>query len=110
MEYPDGYGFTYFALTRKSDGKEVYSSPEKMNEDHSEVIDYRAVKKNLNFYFDRVNSGIQQQMESPKLTEDQKKNLNLLNKHDYEIVCKRCVPMGWHQEILWKKEAKDFLK
>ena len=110
MEYPEGYGFAYIALLRKADEKEVYSSPAKMNEDHSEPIDYRAVKKNLNFYFDRVNSGIQQQLESPRLSDEQKKALKLLEKKDYEIICKKCVPMGWRQEFLWKKEAEDFLK
>ena len=110
MEYPEGYGFAYIALIRKVDGKEVYSSPAKMNEDHSETIDYHAVKKNLNFYFDRVNSGIQQQLESPRLSDEQKKALKLLEKKDYEIICKKSVPMGWRQEFLWKKEAEDFLK
>lgn len=110
MEYPEGYGFAYIALIRKSDKKEVYSSPEYIREDCSDVLDISRIKKNLNFYFDRVNSGIQQQLESPKLTEDQKIALKLLEKKDYEIVCKKCLPMGWCQKILWKKEAEDFLK
>lgn len=52
--YPEGYGFNYIALVRKSDGKEVYSSP-LCWVDAPELIDLQRIKKNLNFYFDRVN-------------------------------------------------------
>lgn len=106
--YPEGYGFDYIALVRKSDGKEVYSSP-LCRVDAPELIDLPRIKKNLNFYFDRVNSGIQQQLESPRTSPEQKASLKLLEKSDFEVICKKCVPMGWCSEILWKKEAKEFL-
>ena len=106
--YPEGYGFNYIALVRKSDGKEVYSSP-LCRVDAPELIDLPRIKKNLNFYFDRVNSGIQQQLESPRTSPEQKASLKLLEKSDFEVICKKCVPIGWCQEILWKKEAKEFL-
>ena len=41
MEYPEGYGFAYIALIRKVDGKEVYSSPAKMNEEPWRVSLFR---------------------------------------------------------------------
>lgn len=110
MEYPEGYGFAYIALIKKVDGKEVYSSPFPNYDTLDETLDYPKISKNLNFYFERVNSGIQQQLESPRLSDEQKKALKLLEKKDYEIICKKCVPMGWRQEFLWKEEAEDFLK
>lgn len=106
--YPEGYGFDYIALVRKSDGKEVYSSP-LCRVDAPELIDVSRIKKNLNFYFDRVNSGVQQQLESPRTSPEQKASLKLLEKSDFEVICKKCVPMGWCREIIWKKEAKEFL-
>lgn len=109
MEYPEGYGFAYIALIRKSDEKEVYSSPD-YSRLESKDIAIPKIKKNLEFYFNRLNSGIQQQLESPKLSDEQKKTLKFLEKKDYMIYCKLCVPMGCCQKIIWKEEAEDFLK
>lgn len=106
--YPEGYGFDYIALVRKSDGKEVYSSPECLI-GNSEAMDLPRIKKNLDFYFDRMNSGVQQQLESPRTSPEQKASLKLLEKSDFEVICKKCVPMGYCEEVLWKKEAEKFL-
>lgn len=50
--------YDYFSLVRKEDGKEVYSSPKYVREDCLEILDVKRIKKTLNFYFERVNSGI----------------------------------------------------
>ena len=80
--YPEGYGFFYIQLVRKADMKEVYSSP-LYGIDNSDAMDRDKISARLNYYFDRINSGIKQQLESPKLTPEQKASLKLINKADY---------------------------
>lgn len=109
-EYPEGYGFEYFSLVRKSDSKEVYTSPNYSREDCSDVFDFPKIWKTLNFYFTRVNSGIQQQIENTKIPEEQKKNLKLLDKKDYIVEFRLCVPIGMCKKVFWWKEAVDFIR
>lgn len=102
--------FNYFSLVKKIDDKEVYTSPEYLREDSSNVFDVEKIQKTLNYYFERVNSGIEQQMNSPKMTEEQKKNLKLLEKKDYVVKFKRYTGPFNLQPVFWTKEAEEFLK
>lgn len=100
--------FDYFSLIRNSDNKEVYTSP-CYTLDESNVIDFRKVGRTLKFYFDRVNGGIQQQLESPKLSDEQKKELKLLNADDYSVALKKFVPVGIAEKIYWKRPAGIYI-
>ena len=107
--YPEGYGFFYIQLVRKADMKEVYSSP-LYGIDNSDAMDRDKISARLNYYFDRINSGIKQQLESPKLTPEQKASLKLIDKADYYIRMATCVPPGYcFQPVLWTVEASSFL-
>ena len=64
--YPEGYGFFYIQLVRKADMKEVYSSP-LYGIDNSDAMDCDKISARLNYYFDRINSGIKQQLGSTTL-------------------------------------------
>lgn len=106
----NGYGFEYIQLTRAGDMTEVYSSPAYMREDCNDVYDFDKIKERLNFYFERVNSGIRQQLESPKLSDEQKATLKLLDKSDYLVRSTTCQPPGVHvKEVNWSKKANEFL-
>jgi len=104
------HDFDYFSLVRKVDDKEVYSSPKYLREGSSEVLDMEKVQKTLNFYFERVNSGIEQQLNNPKITEEQKKNLKLLEKCDYLVKFVNYKTGRCFQKCYWTNEASDFLK
>ena len=66
-----------YKLFRISDGKEVYSSPF--------YDDKKKVAKMLQFYIDRVNSGIEQQLNSLKTPENIKVGLKFLNDRDFKV-------------------------
>lgn len=97
----------YFALVRKTDGIEVYSSPEYIRDDGE--LDLDKIRNTLNFYFLRVNSGIGQQMENPKLTDEQKQNLKFLDVSDYLVKHVNMKEHGCFQKVWWTKEALEFL-
>ena len=108
--YPEGYGFDYIQLVRKSDNKEVYTSPLYLLEDEYS-IDIPKIADTLNYYFDRINDGIMQQLQSPRLTAEQKTNLKMLDKADYLVCRTRCIPPGYgHFPPIWSTEATTFLK
>lgn len=103
--------FDYYSLVRKSDNKEVYTSPDYQ---FSDVLGPRAIamiSERLKFYFDRVNSGIRKQLENPNLTEEQKKDLKLLDVNDYVIKYVQNKELGcMFQRVYWTKEASDWIK
>lgn len=68
------------ALKRKSDGTEVYSAP--CDADHM---------KHINFYFERVNSGIEAALSSDKIPVEKKAELKLLKKKDFYL----------EEEMIW---------
>lgn len=108
--YPEGYGFEYIQLVRKSDNKEVYTSPLYLLEDE-DSMDIPKIADTLNYYFDRINDGIMQQLQSPRLTAEQKTNLKMLDKADYRVCRTRCIPPGYgHFPPIWSTEATTFLK
>ena len=89
---------SYLSLRRKSDDIEVYTSP------------FENYEKNLKFYFERVNSGIQQQLESPRLTDEQKSQLKLLEYKDYNIAeMELWNEGGWHEKRHWTMDFEEFL-
>lgn len=100
----ENYGFEYMALVRKSDGKEVYSCANFKRDDCDDVIDYDKVMKAFEFYIGRINSGIEQQLNSPKMTEEQKKELKISKKEDYLMQMRVCMPIGYPTKILWTSE------
>ena len=100
--------FKFFSLIDKSTNKEVYTSPYYTREDN-ETIDYHKVFDRFRFYFDRVNSGIKQQMESPKVPLDQKSKLQFLKPDNYLIALRElCNIGGYYQTQFWVKELSDF--
>ena len=97
----------YFSLRRKSDDIEVYSSPAYFRDDSTEIINFEHVYERLNFYFERVNSGIKQQLESPKLSNEQKASLKLLNTDDYYIaMMEMWNDGGYFKKTLWKEDYR----
>lgn len=97
----------YFSLIDEN-SKEVYTSLPYFRA-ADEYPDYDMIFRVFKFYFDRVNSGIQQQLESPRLTEDQKKQLKLLNPNDYKISFRELTnDGGYHTKIYWTKDLKDY--
>jgi len=98
----------FFSLVDKTSNKEVYTSPCYTREDN-ETVDYHKVFDVFRFYFDRINSGIKQQLESPKLSEDQKKQLKYIIPSDYKIAYKELFNEGgYFTKQYWIKELSDF--
>lgn len=98
----------FFSLIDKNTNKEVYSSPAYYLP-HSDTIDYRKVINVFKFYLDRINSGIKQQLESPKIPEDQKKNLKYHTPDEYLMAfCLLTNSGGYSTHTYWKKELKDY--
>lgn len=99
----------YFSLCRKSDGKEVYTSP--YYEIASEIVDREHVLKNLKFYFTRVNSGIEGQMNSPKTPLEVKKTLKLLDYADYNVSLMELHSSGgYFTRTIWTEDFLDFAR
>jgi len=98
----------YFSLRRKNDGKEVYTSPCYMRGGNNDVLDIERIVATLDFYINRVNSGIEQQMQSPKLTDEQKKELKMLTPEDFNVFYMKFMPVGMAEHIYWKKEYSDW--
>ena len=75
------------ALKRKSDGIEVYSAP--CDDDSMKCID---------FYFKRVNSGIEAVLSSDKTPAEKKAGLKLLKKEDFYLEEEAVWNYGgWHK-------------
>lgn len=102
--------YEYIALVRKADGKQVYTSPAYYMQGYDNAYDFPAIKRRLVYYFDRVNDGIQQQLDNPRLSAEQKKELKLLDKADYVVrsVCQ--TPLGvMSNHFNWESEAAKLL-
>lgn len=98
----------FFSLIDKSNSKEVYTSPYYLRE-NNETVDFDRVFKNLKFYFNRINSGIKQQLESPRLTDDKKKQLKYIKPLDYKIAYRELFNSGGYStKEYWIKELIDF--
>lgn len=98
----------FFSLINKTTNKEVYTSPCYTREDN-ETVDYKKVFDVFKFYFDKVNSGIKQQLESPRTSEDQKKQLKYLEPSDYKIAYKELfMEGGYFTKQYWIKDLNDF--
>lgn len=113
MSLPQSETYYYFSMCRKSDNKEVYTSRYYLKEFYNSladnIIDWPKVGKTLKYYFDRVNSGIQQQMDSLRVPEDQKKNLKFLDPIDYKVFLKEGKPIGYLEPILNEYEANEII-
>ena len=98
------YKFEYFSLIDKNTNQEVYSSPN-YTLDGSDITHYEKVFNVFKFYFDRINSGIKQQLESPRTTEEQKKNLKYIGPKDFNIAFMELVnDGGYHKTTFWTKD------
>lgn len=96
--------FNYFSLRRKSDGVEVYTSPDYKMDGTSDVFDFDKIISRLDFYFERVNSGTIQKLQSNKLTMEEKIQLKMLVPSDFEIWYQKFMPMGMAKCVYWKKD------
>lgn len=75
------------ALKRKTDGTEVYSAP----------CDADCMK-HIDFYFERVNSGIEAALSSDKTPAEKKAGLNPLKKEDFYLEEEAVWNYGgWHK-------------
>lgn len=101
--------FNYFSLRRKSDGVEVYTSPEYKLGD-SDAFDFNKIISRLDFYFERVNSGIIQKLESNKLTMEEKIQLRMLLPSDFEIWYQKFMPVGMAKCVFWKEDYAVWTK
>lgn len=101
--------FNYFSLVRKSDNKEVYTSPE-YKLDGTDVLDRTRIESTLSYYFKRVNGFTFQQMQSPKLTDEQKANLRILKAEDYVVKFKKFTLVGMAPIVYWTNEATGWIK
>ena len=99
--------FDYFSLVRKSDHKEVYTSLA-YTIDNSEALDISKIAKTLNYYFERVNGSIAQQLDSPKFSDEQKQNMKLLNVDDYVIKFKKFTAVGMAEKTYWAIPASRY--
>lgn len=109
-EYGENYGYEYIELIRKSDMKQVYTSPAYHREDCNDVYDYSKIKSALNYYFDRVNSAINAQLANDKVPAEKKAELKLLDKNDFYVQSTYCLPIGYMKHpVNWKKDAQEFL-
>jgi hypothetical protein len=98
------YRYRYFSLINKNTNEEVYTSPQYTLEDN-ETTDYSKVFEVFKFYYDRINSGIKQQLESPRTTEEQKKNLKYIGPKDFNIAFMELVnDGGYHKTTFWTKD------
>ena len=99
---------TYFSLISKETNSEVYTSPNYVL-DNWETTDYYRVFDRFKFYFDRVNSGIKQQLESPRTPEEQKKNLKYLSPDNYLVAYMSLHnDGGYHRRTFWTNELSNY--
>ena len=102
------YSFNYFSLIDKNTNEEVYTSPAYLLE-NNEAFDYKKIFNVFKFYFDRINSGIKQQLESPRLNDDQKKNLKYISPDNFKFAYMNIKNNGgYHKTKYWIKEMIDF--
>ena len=102
------YSFKYFSLVSKETNEEVYTSPD-YKLDNSDVTDYDKVFDRFKFYFDRINSGIKQQLESPRTSEEQKKTLKYIGPNDFKFSYMELTNDGGYQKTrFWTKDVESF--
>ena len=102
------YSFNYFSLIDKNTNEEVYTSPAYLLE-NTEAFDFKRIFNVFKFYFDRINSGIKQQLESPKLNDEQKKNLKYISPNNFKLSYMNLFNYGgYHKKTFWTKELTDF--
>ena len=102
------YSFDYFSLNDKNTDKEVYTSPAYLLE-NSEAFDFKKIFNVFKFYFDRINSSIKQQLESPRLNDEQKKNLKYISPNNFKLSFTNLSnDGGYHKKTFWTKEMIDF--
>lgn len=109
MDNMNEYGvrdFDYFSLVRMSDNKEVYTSPAYAFD--GDVLDFHRIGKTLNYYFERVNGHLMQQLQSPRLTMEEKISIKLLDVEDYVVKFKKFTPNGMAEIVYWTKPAKTY--
>lgn len=98
----------YFSLLNSS-GNEVYTSPCYFINDVDGVIDFSRVMSVFKFYFDRINSGIKQQLESPKTSPEQKASLKYFSPADYTFQLRELHNSGgYFRKNFWEKRLTDF--
>lgn len=98
----------YFSLVDKNTGKEVYSSPA-YTRDGSEAFDFYKIFKVLEFYFNRINSGIKSQLESPKVSDEAKAQLKFIQPSMFKLSYMMLSNEGgYSSRIIWAKELSDF--
>jgi len=98
----------FFSLIDKENGKEVYTSPCYLRED-METVDYEKVFDVFKFYFDRINSGIHQQLHSTKLPLEERMKLQYIGPDKYLISSKELFNQGGYStKIYWTKNLSDF--
>ena len=97
----------YFSLINKETNSEVYTSPAYTLA--ADVVDYDKVFAVFRYYFDRINSSIKQQLESPRTTEDQKKNLKYITPENYKFSFMELTNSGgYSKKTFWTKDLSDF--
>ena len=102
------YSFNYFSLIDKNTNEEAYTSPAYLLE-NNETFDYEKIFNVFKFYFDRINSGIKQQLESPRLNDEQKKSLKYINPDNFKLAYMNLSnDGGYHRKTFWIKEMIDF--
>ena len=94
------YSYDFFSLIDKKTNTEVYTAP---------AAEYTNVFKIFTFYFDRINSGIAQQLQSPRTTEEQKKSLKYIGPADFLIALKTIQNSGGYSYIQhWINDLQNF--
>ena len=99
----------FFSLVDKKTQKEVYTSPAYVMDSGVEAFDWEKIFNVFRFYFDRVNSGIEGQINSPKTPPEVKANLKYLEPNMFEISYRSLENYGGYStKIYWTKNLNDF--
>ena len=102
------YRYKYFSLIDKNTNEEVFTSPNYTLDDN-ETTDYEKVFGVFKFYFDKINSGIKQQLESPRTTEEQKNNLKYISPNDFNIAFMELInDGGYHKKTFWTNDISKY--
>lgn len=97
----------YFALLNSA-GQEVYTSPA-YNLPETTNFDFNKVMNVFKFYFDRINSSIKQQLESPKTSPEQKAILKYISPKDFKFQLRELHNSGgYFIKKFWIKNLCDF--
>lgn len=103
----------YFSLKKRNSDNEVYTAPWQDADENpgNLAFDHAKAMKCLNFYFHRINEGIDQQLQSPKVPEEVKKTLKHLDENDYEVsLMELWNEGGYFKKSIWTKTFDDFAK